>query len=182
MTLKKVSVVGAALLLITVGFLAGRFAQPAFKVSAGGLTGSPTVDFNDPRQVVGLGHNVFTAYVVRYQGTTTGQERGPETQFLVRVLKTLKGNLKGIVTVNQRGGYDRVSNELILFQGEPLLSPGSNYLFITANRDRPDGQRWHTALTSGAHRLTNEEHGRQVEAQYAKAVNEEIRTWNSPKN
>lgn len=57
----------------------------------------------DMRNVAGYFTDIFTARVVKKIGT---EKKGiVMTQFSVEVLNVLKGDAKGIVTVNQPGGY-----------------------------------------------------------------------------
>jgi hypothetical protein len=60
------------------------------------------------------------------------------TQFRVKVAANIKGRLKGTVIVSQYGGIDSESGELFLLEGDPLLQPGTEYLFVT----NPDERGW----------------------------------------
>lgn len=123
-------------------------------------------DVMDERKLVGSADNVFLGHVVRELGTEEiprsgpGHEappqeveapRTPRTEFSVEVLRNVKGNLSGTVTVSQTGGWveytaqgryledgiqpgDRV-RELAIREGDSLLEPGDVYLFVTGHNE-----------------------------------------------
>jgi hypothetical protein len=76
---------------------------------------------SDKRQLVGFATNVFVGRVVEKVGAEgaplsgPGDEVVPRPQFSVEVLKNIKGDLSGQVTVS-----------------DPLLKPGQEYLFVTS--------------------------------------------------
>ncbi|MGC9968646.1 MAG: hypothetical protein ABSC29_02860 [Minisyncoccia bacterium] len=90
-------------------------------------------DFADDKILLGASHNVFMGKVIRQIGTQD-VGAGPETQFAVQIISNIKGDLSGIVTVNQEGGY---LNGFLYMAESPrgatgyLLSPGSTYLLAT---------------------------------------------------
>ncbi len=110
------------------------------------------INVTDDRELVGAVHNVFIGNVIAQTGNkpnTPPLEAGnttgfsPQTQFRVEVLENIKGNLNGIITVSQYGGYiekDSV-NQLVLIEGDKLLEPGKAYLFATRFNEI---DRWHT--------------------------------------
>ena len=129
------------------GVMAGRHwhLQPA----AGG----------NPREVVpdaGIGHPIYeldptddralAAYAtdifigrVRHQtgaaGAPTsapGQEL-PQSQFAVEVLHLVKGQAAGMVTINQVGGFDQQTHQIMLLEGDALLRPGASELFLAVS-------------------------------------------------
>lgn len=111
-----------------------------------------SINVTDDRELVGAVHNVFIGKVIAQTGTksnTPPPEAGdtpgfsPQTQFSVEILENIKGNLNGIITVSQYGGYKEKEgvNRLALFEGDKLLEPGKTYLFATRFNDI-DG--WHT--------------------------------------
>jgi hypothetical protein len=108
-------------------------------------------DFNDKRKLVGESDNVFIGEVIKQVGEEdlTGK---PNTQFTVKVLTNIKGNLEGTVTVNQEAGYYKENGELylLLTEGDELLIPNETYLF-TSNVIEEKG--WHH-LTAGYGTLT----------------------------
>lgn len=104
----------------------------------------------DERRLVGASENVFLGRVVEKSGTGflegTPEPPGvpespgtPETRFSVEVLRTVKGNLTGQVTVNQHGGYHQGTDSLMLMDGDPLLVPGRVYLLST---NPAEGRGW----------------------------------------
>ncbi len=117
-------------------------------------------DITDERALVGSADNVFVGRVLKAQDRVSSSNTPiapvPQSQFAVEVLDTVKGNLSGTVTVNQGGGYveysadrdypeDGVSKgdrirELILVDGDPLLEPGKEYMFLTAYDRKNDWQ------------------------------------------
>lgn len=116
-------------------------------------------DVDDDRKLVGTADHVFIGRVLRKVGdegqpTSDSEMDLEQTQFAVEVLENIKGNLSGIATVNQDGGYaeyrankdypeygvrkgDRV-RELILVDGDPLLKPGREYLLVTTFSSQRD--------------------------------------------
>ncbi|MDW7728331.1 MAG: hypothetical protein SCH70_14735 [Candidatus Methanoperedens sp.] len=110
------------------------------------------INVTDDRELVGAVDNVFIGKVVAQTGNnpnTPPPEAGdtpgfsPQTQFSVEVLENIKGNLNGIITVSQYGGYKEKEgvNQLVLLEGDKLLEPGKTYLFATRFNEI-DG--WHT--------------------------------------
>ncbi len=65
----------------------------------------------------------------------------PRTQFSVVVLENIKGDFGGKVTVSQTGGYDKSVGRGVRIEGDPLLKPGQELLFVT-NYNREEG--WYT--------------------------------------
>lgn len=100
-------------------------------------------DLSDDRKLAGFTQNIFIGRVLGKLGQT--EERGwPETQFKVRVLDTLKGQVQGDVTVNQQGGTRSADSSIYRREGDPnLLEPGKTYLFATRYYDVED---WHTVM------------------------------------
>lgn len=95
-------------------------------------------DSGNDQELMGSSHNVFVAKVVKQLGTTNGGP-GVETQFAVEIVYNIKGNLNGVITLNQQGGYQ--GDTLYVMEGgdmmlpgkdkEYLLQPGSTYLLAT---------------------------------------------------
>ncbi len=71
------------------------------------MHGIDVADFSDDKILVGAAHNVFVGKVEKITGNEKLDEYTPQTQFDVKVLENIKGNLNGDVTVCQVGGYDR---------------------------------------------------------------------------
>ena len=99
------------------------------------------IDRSDDRQLAGAAHNIFFGQVAEevgseeYQGTL-------ETQFRVRVLEVLKGDLSGEITVNQQGGTypDGAIYQIV---GDKFLEPGYSYFFATR---LSSSKGWHTVI------------------------------------
>ncbi|OAI57502.1 hypothetical protein AYO50_01440 [Acidobacteria bacterium SCGC AG-212-P17] len=98
------------------------------------------VDYADDRVLVGASHDVFVGKVIAQSGQRD-RGLGPETQFVVRVISNIKGELQGTVTVNQEGGF---KNGVLYSVGgsdifgpnnigatDYLLRPGKTYLLAT---------------------------------------------------
>ena len=125
------------------------------------MTGSmilcPAFDVSDDRLLVGFADDVFVGRVLGKVGEEGRPTSDPDhtiaqTQFAVEVIEGVKGNPAGTATVNQLGGHqeyaadrdypefgvrkgDRV-RELVLFDGDPLLEPGREYLLVTKRNPR----------------------------------------------
>lgn len=106
-------------------------------------------DFSNDAILMGASHNVFIGKVLAQTGA---KERGigPETQFSVRVISNIKGNLAGVITVDQQGGMK--NNFLYIVQDDNLptptsnedtymLKPGSTYLLATRYNNK---ENWYT--------------------------------------
>lgn len=104
-------------------------------------------DVTDDRMLVGFADNVFVGRVAEKVGAEGSASSGiPYTLFSVEVLENVKGNLDGAITVAQEGGYDPAAGCVMLMDGDPLLKPGQEVLFVT----RYDGRnRRHQITTSG---------------------------------
>ena len=112
----------------------------------------------DKRELVASADNVFVGRVVGRAGQASAPTSArtveiPQTQSAVRVVRNIKGDLRGTVTVNQyggsveaaggRGGRHRAEPEVTLWEGDPLLGPGEVVLLATAYNDACD---WHTIV------------------------------------
>ena len=103
----------------------------------------------DEKQLVGFATHVFVGRVTGKVGSEgaplsgSGDDVVPRTQFSVEVLKSIKGDLAGEVTVSQTGGYDAPEGRTVRVEGDPLLQPGQQGLFVTSY----DGQEgWYTIV------------------------------------
>jgi|GEM_PF-756571 len=104
-------------------------------------------DFSNDDVLVGASHNIFVGEVIRQIGTVD-IGAGPESQFEVKVLENIKGNLKGNITIDQIGGYKNgvlytVENEDSKSgaNSKYLLQSGSVYVFATRYNKE---QNWYT--------------------------------------
>jgi hypothetical protein len=130
---------------------------------------SNAYDTSDPRKLVGFSDNVFIGKVVEQVGTKALNDI-PETQYKVEVLDNIKGDLNGMVKVNQQGGYHW--NKIVLFEGDKLLKEGQIYLFATRYLER---ENWHTLVpVDGDVPISNEEEKSELIIKYSKAYKEEI--------
>lgn len=104
-------------------------------------------EVKDEEKLVGFAENVFTGRVIERVGSeemSVPSDSGiPQTQFTVRPLENIKGELTGPVTVNQQGGSMKQNGEKkkVLIEGDPLLEPGEEYLFVTRYEE---SKNWHT--------------------------------------
>ena len=96
------------------------------------------IEPTDERQLVGSATNVFVGRVIGKVGAEGAPLSGPgdrvmpRTQFSVAVLENIKGDLGGKVTVIQTGGYDKAVDRAVRIEGDPLLKPGQELLFVTS--------------------------------------------------
>lgn len=105
----------------------------------------------DKQKLMGFAENVFTGKVIEQVGTEAmtdpepaSEDPGiPQTQFAVQPLDNIKGDLTEPVTVNQQGGNikQKGDKKKVLIEGDPLLEPGEEYLFVTRYEEDED---WHT--------------------------------------
>ncbi|CAI9393601.1 hypothetical protein ACTQ5K_21355 [Niallia sp. Sow4_A1] len=103
-------------------------------------------DVTDDKKLVGVSDNVFLGKVIKQTGTKSIEEYLPETQYSVEIIENIKGDLSGIVTVNQQGGYleyEDGQKELVLFEGDELLVEGNTYLFSTRYLE---SENWYTLI------------------------------------
>jgi len=130
-------------------------------------------DFSDKRKLVGASDNVFVGKVVAQKGNKS-LDSGPETQYVVKVTKNIKGKLTGEITVNQQGGYVKEGNKdvLILFNNDPLLEVGEKYLFATRYLE---SENWHTVINKfGDVKIKDDEHFNKLVKEFTEAYKEEI--------
>ncbi len=145
-----------ALAVFGVGFAAyALLAREAPETGAAGNGEVVNLEVNyafepaDEKQLVGFATNVFVGRVVEKVGAEgaplsgPGGEVVPRTQFSVAVLENIKGDLGGKVTVSQTGGYDRPEGRTVRVEGDPLLQPGQQGLFVTSYDEQED---WYTIV------------------------------------
>lgn len=89
-------------------------------------------DYSNNQILMGASHNVFVGKIISQIGNGELME-SPTTLFTVEVLSNIKGNMEGIVTVEQEGGY-KDGVEYIVEDGAPFLDIGSTYLLATRYR------------------------------------------------
>lgn len=113
----------------------------------GGAIVDHAFDVTDDRMLVGFADNVFVGRVTKNVGPEGSADPGvPYTLFSVEVLENVEGNLDGEITVAQAGGYDPAAGCVMLMEGDEILKPGQEVLFVT----RYDGRnRRHQITTSG---------------------------------
>ena len=130
-----------------------------------------SINATDDRELVGFADNVFIGKVIAQTGNET--DDFPQTQFSVKVLENIKGNLDGTVTVNQFGGYEYANGEkyLSLMEGDTLLKPGKKYLFATQG----SAEGWLTlAAGYGEIPIKDEADHKKTKERFNKALEEEI--------
>ena len=115
-----------------------------------GMTAMHAFDVTDDRKLVGFADNVFVGHVAERVGTVGSTDSNlpgiVSTRFSVEVLENVKGNLQGVVTVEQDGGYDPTQGCVMLMENDPLLKPGQEILFLTRYDER---HRLHQITSSG---------------------------------
>ncbi len=102
--------------------------------------------------LIGASHNVFVGRVIKEVGNEKIGKR-PQTQFSVKVIHNIKGNLENDVIVNQLGGYR--NGMLITYNDSSLLAHGETYLFAT----RYDKEKeWYTLSSheNGQHLISKD--------------------------
>lgn len=92
----------------------------------------------------------------------------PRTQFSVEVLKNVKGDLDGTVTVSQIGGYDGEEGREVRVEGDSLSKPGKRYLFVTSY-NREEGWYAVVAQPFGDVLVEDEARRREVEERFEQA-------------
>jgi hypothetical protein len=136
-------------------------------------------DAMDPRELVGFATNVFVGQVVEETGSEgaplsgPGERAVPRTQFSVEVLKNVKGDAEGTVTVSQTGGYDEEEGREVLVEGDSLLQPGKMYLFSTSYNPE---EGWYVVVAQpfGDVLVEGEARRRDVEERFEQAEAEQI--------
>ena len=94
--------------------------------------------------------DIFFGTVEEKIGDLSRNSDLPESQFLVSVDKSLKGDASGNVVVNQLGGYAIGGLVLELFEEDPLLEPGQKYLLFTADYETEVGKNgWRSLFFPG---------------------------------
>jgi hypothetical protein len=141
-----------ALAAVGLGFvLYAVLAEGPAGPNGGGDVVNVVVDYaiepTDERQLVGSATNVFVGRVIGKVGAEgaplsgSGDQVIPRTQFSVAVLENIKGDLGGKVNVSQTGGYVKSLGRAVRIEGDPILKPGQELLFVTSY-NREEG--WYT--------------------------------------
>ncbi len=125
---------------------------------------------SEKEKLVGFAENVFTGRVIEQVGSeemadpdSAAEGPGiPQTQFAVETLENIKGDLTGTVTVNQQGGDLKLNGnkKKVLIEGDPLLEPGGEYLFVTRYEDN---EGWHTIAAQPFGKIKVEDRGKRKE-------------------
>ena len=137
------------------------------------------VDAMDTRELVGFATNVFVGQVVEETGSEGATLSGPDervvprTQFAVDVLKNVKGNVEGTVTVSQTGGYDEEEGREVRVEGDSLLEPGKLYLLVTSYNSE---EGWYAVVAQpfGDVLVESEARRSDVEERFEQAEEEQI--------
>lgn len=158
-------IVIAAVTIINRGALFGaqtvRHASPVF-----------VTDISDPRKLVGINDNVFVGRVLKERRTFSRIDDDVWTLFEVEVVRTLKGELTGVVPVAQQGGSADRGRRVSTLEGDTLLEPGAVYLLTTANI--PEGAFSVVTPIFGHVPIDGPEAMEQIVARYEDAVANEI--------
>lgn len=101
-------------------------------------------NLGDKQAVAGRAQVVFLGEVVEQTGSEP-RTHLPQSQFLVRVLESLKGDRSGVITINQQGGH-RPSGQLVLVEKDPLLVPGGVYILAAKYSQK---NKWYTVIPRG---------------------------------
>ena len=136
-------------------------------------------DATDPRELVGFATNVFVGQVgeeTNSQGTPLsgpGERVMPRTQFSIEVLKNVKGDAEGKVTVSQTGGYDEEEGREVRVEGNSLLEPGKKYMFVTSYNPE---EEWYVVVAQpfGNVLVEGEARRRDVEERFEQAEEEQV--------
>jgi hypothetical protein len=129
--------------------------------------------------LVGFATNVFVGQVgeeTNLQGTPLpgpGERAMPRTQFSVEVLKNVKGDAEGKVTVSQTGGYDEEVGRDVRVEGDSLLEPGKKYIFVTSYNPE---EEWYVVVAQpfGNVLVEGEVRRRDIEERFEQAEEEQI--------
>ncbi len=136
-------------------------------------------DAMDPRELVGFATDVFVGEVIEEAGSEgaplsgPGERAVPRTQFSVEVLKNVKGDAEGTVTVSQTGGYDEEEGREVLVEGDSLVQLGKKYLFVTSYNSE---EGWYAVVAQpfGDVLVEGEARRRDVEERFEQAQEEQI--------
>ena len=136
-------------------------------------------DAMDPRELVGFATDVFVGQVAEEAGSEGAPLSGPDwralpqTQFSVEVLKNVKGDVEGTVTVSQTGGYDEEEGREVRVEGDSLLEPGKKYLFVTSYNPE---EGWYAVVAQpfGTVPVEGEARRMEVEERFEQAEEEQI--------
>ena len=96
------------------------------------------LDPRDDRAMAAYATDIFIGEVLGQTGNTgaptsaPGQEV-PQSQFAVEVLHAVKGEVEGVVTINQVSGLDAQAKRKMLLEGDALLRPGESALFLVVH-------------------------------------------------
>ncbi|MET9678759.1 hypothetical protein [Streptomyces coeruleorubidus] len=99
-------------------------------------------DFSDDANLAGAAEDLFYGKVTALKGQKD-LGIGPESQYAVEVQRVFKGDVTGVVVVNQQGGKDENGDIVNLPEGDALLEVGKRYLFAT--KYNPD-HRFNTVI------------------------------------
>ncbi|STO36897.1 Uncharacterised protein [[Flavobacterium] thermophilum] len=108
------------------------------KITVKTIEGNFIADFTDKRNLVGAVDYVFLGEVISKKGQV---DLGlPTTQYEVKVLNEIKGNIQNDeIVLSQYGGYEDEEGKkvLYLFENDPLLESNTKYIFA-ANKQKDE--------------------------------------------
>ena len=109
------------------------------------------LDPRDDQAMAAYATDIFIGRVLRQTGrvgapTTAPGQEVPQSQFAVEVLDVVKGKAQGVVTINQVGGLDAQANGVMLLEGDTLLRPGKQELFLVVHVPEME---WYQIVAAG---------------------------------
>jgi hypothetical protein len=86
-------------------------------------------DVSQDTILMGTAHNVFAGKVITEAGVTDSPT-GPRTQYSIEVVSNIKGEVNGVLAVEQEGGM-KDGTQYVIENAFPMLEVGSTYLLAT---------------------------------------------------
>jgi hypothetical protein len=115
--------------------------------------GHPLYDLDprDDRAMAAYATDIFIGRILSQTGnagapTSAPGQEVPQSQFAVEVLHAVKGQAEGVVTINQVGGLDPQARRMMLLEGDALLRPGADELFLVVQVPEME---WYQIVAAG---------------------------------